>query len=366
MFVKLSNSNLTKLIGCFIILNLIIVCYHFKEYYSDPYFNSNFNSYKIEKFKNYQTGLNKIPQILVINSDENDRWEQTKQKLNDFQINSDKITRIVFKKEKPFVSNSKAYLTAFRYAQNKNYDYVLIMEDDFIFKLNHDQVTYVINMFLEKVPIKDWDVVFLSQRSGIITETIYPFLDKVKWTLTGGSFLVNKNYYTTMIDIATKSLQKLKETNDPDNPKYSIDEIWKPNQLQDKWFTFNPPFGQSTNTLFNPENKLIRPCPTQKNTKKNINKINHINQYQKQQETQKIYQKIEKEIDQEIDQELDLDVKQEKPNINFAMGKKEWDVWNFNQPSNRIKDHLDIPNRLDQDDIELKKALETITNKKQK
>jgi len=331
-----------------------------KEYYTDPYFNQPNQPNQIETFKNPPTGLNKIPRILVISSgsgsesnskENNERWNKFKKILQNHRVNLDQVTRIMHEpsKEKPYTKCSKAYLTAFRHAQDKNYDSVLILEDDFVFKLNPDQVIYVINSFLQKVPKKDWDIVFLSQRNGILTETKYPFLDRIKHTLTGGAFLVNKNYYSTMIELAKQSLRGLKGTGDK---KFAIDEIWKPNQIRDNWFTFNPLLGQSTTQICrlsetNPINVTV-PSP-------NPGQATERPFEMKGQPTPP--PATSGELKKELDQYRKESEKQKESET------KALDQWRSQigeiKPG-QIKHKLDLSGRLDQDDVELKKVLEEI------
>lgn len=357
MFWKLSNTNLVKLIWIFLILNLIILGYHFIEYYSDPYFHE---TKKItEGFKNLPTGLNQIPRILIINAEnEPERLNKLKKRLQDYQVDLENTTRILYEPSKsiPLMRCAKAYLTAFRHAQARNYDYVLIMEDDFDFSSDFkpSQITFLINDFIRQVPKKDWDVVFLVQRGASTKPTDYPFLDKVIRSLTGGAFLVNKSYYTTLIQIAKRSLKGLKETSDK---KYAIDEVWKSYQMKDNWFVFNPNLGTSGEQLCRlTEDDLSTPTAGidssefgSKSSSLEEQGITPSPNTRPPGETAELLQKLQ-------------DQRFKSQNL-YKLGVDEWDKYQAQkqkEAENSLKGKLSVPDRLDPKDADLKKVLEEI------
>jgi hypothetical protein len=247
---------------------------------------------------------------------------------------------------------AKAYLAAFRHAQDKNYDYVLIIEDDFNFKLAPVQYNYIINKFLIEVPRKDWDVVFLAHRAPQVQETKYPYLDRVTKSLTGGAFLLNKTYYNTMIEIAKISLNNLKQSGEQKN---AIDEIWKSYQLKDRWFAFNPPLGQGGQSLCSlTDDDILNITPVSRASTLTtpvlrVSTLTTPVSRASSTESQDVYYLAQ------------LDEYRKKSQAIYNSSKTQWTALEDRGSENRIKDELPVPTRFDENNSQLKKALEDIS-----
>jgi glycosyl transferase family 25 len=160
--------------------------------------NKNHVSYPPDSIKKY------ISNVIYINLDKRtDRKAEIEKELKIFD--SKQVHRIsaVSEPEHPYLGCTKSHLQALKMAKDRNWDNVLIMEDDAIW--TNIEKGYPIFERLVKEP---YDVIMLGGTYGDYDHTTY----RVKKALTTSSYLVNKSYYDTII-------QKLDEVINGFNPE---------------------------------------------------------------------------------------------------------------------------------------------------
>ena len=265
MIFKLNNNNLTNInniktkIIIFIlilIILLVILIIYFK--YNYDYNNKNNEGFEdskeIVELKR-EDGINNIDQILFINLDNRkDRLEAITKQLKNQGVNMEKVHRIIahYTPGNGHLGCSKSHRDAVQYALNNNFENIIILEDDFKFNTSPEETKNLFNKLFNEVDKMDWDVIMLDQREGIIEKTKYSFLNKITNAIGGFGYIINKKYYQILIDTFQKSVDNMsiEKTSEIGSEKWSLDQVWKVNQKNDKWLVFDPLIGKHDDELF--------------------------------------------------------------------------------------------------------------------
>ena len=249
-----NNKKLFKIIiiALIIIIITILIILHSKN-----------KNKKIEHFEDkkqnlkvpFEDGINNIDKILFINLDNRkDRLDAITKQLNDQKVNMEKVHRIPghYTPGNGHFGCSKSHRDAVQYALNNNFENVLILEDDFKFNTTTEETKNLLNKLFNEVDKSEWDVIMLDQREGIIEKSKYSFLNKITNAIGGFGYIINKNYYQILIDTFQKSVDNMssEKTSEIGSEKWSLDQVWKINQKNDKWFVFNPLIGKHDDELF--------------------------------------------------------------------------------------------------------------------
>jgi hypothetical protein len=173
-----------------------------------------------------------VEHILYINLDHRtDRKQRMEIVLENFSY--ERIQAIHTKKG--FIGSSKSHIRALEYAISKNWNHVLIMEDDM--EWNDFDKNYPKLLELMKNP---YDVIVLG---GILvshnSET-----SKLYQCNSTGAYLVSKHYYQTLLNNFKDGMNKMiYEINtsawgikEKSVHKYLIDTYWHQLQSRDNWF----------------------------------------------------------------------------------------------------------------------------------
>jgi GR25 family glycosyltransferase involved in LPS biosynthesis len=126
-------------------------------------------------------------------------------------------------------------------ALERNYDYVLILEDDFTFLVSQEELEKQLHDFFS-LNMK-FDVCMLSYnmiRSEEITGV--NIVNKVIEAQTASGYIVSHHYYDTLINILKQSIPLLFTTREHWN--YANDQIWKILQRKDNWVYFRTRIGK--------------------------------------------------------------------------------------------------------------------------
>lgn len=130
---------------------------------------------------------------------------------------------------------SMSHLKCLELAKINNYDYVLICEDDIEF-LDPELFLSQLKTFLSQND--RWDVVLIAGNNMIPYVPIDETCIKVYNCQTTTGYIVNKNYYETLIQNYKEGIQKLLKH--PTNNDYKIDKYWLSLQKQNKWYLIIP------------------------------------------------------------------------------------------------------------------------------
>jgi GR25 family glycosyltransferase involved in LPS biosynthesis len=201
--------------------------------------------------------MNTIDAIIYINLDHRkDREESILNELKLFDVPAEKIHRIagIYNKECGHIGCGQAHINALNLAVEKGWDRVLILEDDFYFKITLEDF----NTFIHTCDKVVWDVLLLSA-GRLISDMADGVIRKVISCTTTAGYIVKKSYYKTLLDKFNDSLLKMNiqledhikkyAVSSEPVPKlihgvYAIDKAWKELQSKDSFYIGEPVAGR--------------------------------------------------------------------------------------------------------------------------
>jgi glycosyl transferase family 25 len=193
--------------------------------------NTNTKQSNIDKLQKNQTLSDYIPMIFYINLDHRtDRKEALEKELVELGIPYERFPAI--KHDFGALGCSKSHLAVLKLAKQRNYPRVLILEDDFTFVVQHDNMEKVVKQIRDDS--KPYDVCMISYnivKSQDLTECYWK---KVIESLTLSGYIVQEHYYNKLIEAIEPSIPLLEKTHIQN--KYAVDVITKELQSNDKWY----------------------------------------------------------------------------------------------------------------------------------
>jgi glycosyl transferase family 25 len=163
-----------------------------------------------------------------------DRKVHVEEQLNKLGIQSERFNAI--KLENGAIGCSMSHLKCLEIAKKNNWPHLLIVEDDILF-LNPELFINQFNKFLLKH--KQWDVIILGGNNVPPYKNIDDTCVKVASCQTTTGYLVNGNYFDTLINnirIGISNLLKFPHL----HSLYAIDKYWFHLQKKDNWFLIIP------------------------------------------------------------------------------------------------------------------------------
>jgi len=138
------------------------------------------------------------------------------------------------------VGCSMSHLQCLKLAKERNYDHLMICEDDTTF-LNPTLFKNQINTFFQNINIniKKWDVLLLGGNNVPPYQPIDDTCIRVSHCQTTTCYLVQNHYFDTLIANIKEGIQHLMR--EPDNHRYyAIDMYWLQLQKKDIWLLIVP------------------------------------------------------------------------------------------------------------------------------
>jgi glycosyl transferase family 25 len=177
-----------------------------------------------------------ISKIIYINLNKRtDRKECIEKELNDFGLDYERFEAI----ETPIpgfgiVGCGLSHLAVLKLAKERNYENVLILEDDFTFLVSKEELQHQLTEFF-KLKL-DYDTCFLAYNlkkdepldNGIVNRIIEA------WTSSG--YIASKKSYDKLINLYEYAMPLLAQTRA--HWIYSNDQIWRELQQKDNWYYF--------------------------------------------------------------------------------------------------------------------------------
>lgn len=196
-----------------------------------------------------------IKHILYINLDHRpDRNEQVINELTTLGFSNHSINRFsAIKTNSPAIGCSISHLKCLEKAKSLNWDHVLIVEDDIKF-MNPILFKTQFNKLLSSN--LNWDVILLGGNNVGPYTIISDYAVKVTKCLTTTGYLVNKNYYDTLINNYRTGIQFFLQNIKSPN-KYAIDTYWFSLQQRDHWYLVYPLSVSQTVGFSDIENKIV-------------------------------------------------------------------------------------------------------------
>jgi glycosyl transferase family 25 len=182
--------------------------------------------------------MNSIDKVFYINLDKRtDRKKAIEKELHNYDIyNYERFPAIEHKIG--LVGCGQSHLAVLKLARERNYNRILILEDDFRFIVSKKEFEENMGK-IEKVV--DFDICFLSYMLHEYTESEYDFLFRVLKSQSASGYIVNKRHFDTLINEIEITNPLLEQTGH--HWIYSNDVIWYKFQLQDKYYCFKTRIG---------------------------------------------------------------------------------------------------------------------------
>ena len=177
-----------------------------------------------------------ITNILYINLDHRvDRKVQIEHEFKQFDMKPERFKAIMM--QQGAIGCSMSHLKCLQLAKERNWEHVLICEDDITF-LDPQRFRSSLDGFLKAH--NDWDVVFISGNNIPPYTPVDDNCIRVYSCQCAAGYIVKRHYYDKLIDNVKKGLTMLMR--DPTNkPQYAIDRYWFSLQRVDKWYLIIPP-----------------------------------------------------------------------------------------------------------------------------
>ena len=203
--------------------------------------NSNLNANAI-------TCIEDIKHIFYINLDHRlDRKEHVEAQLNEVGLKGFQRFNAI-KMENGAVGCSMSHLKLLQTALKKDYEHILILEDDITF-LDPELFKTQLNTFFKEQSKKEhlkkeqkgssWDVVLIAGNNMPPYQKIDDTCIKVTRCQTTTGYLVNGHYIEKLMNNVKMGLTNL--LNDPaKHTLYAIDKFWFALQETDNWFLITP------------------------------------------------------------------------------------------------------------------------------
>jgi len=175
-----------------------------------------------------------IDRIFYINLDKRtDRREEIENELK--QVNLyDRAERIeaIPTPNQGILGCTMSHLKAIRTAKERDYNNILILEDDFQFTIEKEEFENQITRLFENMPT--FDVCMISYNIQRSVETNHDFLRKVLEAQTASGYIINKCFYDKLINLYEWAIPLLEQTKEHWN--YANDQCWKRLQPEANWY----------------------------------------------------------------------------------------------------------------------------------
>jgi glycosyl transferase family 25 len=183
-----------------------------------------------------------LDKIFYINLDKRtDRRDQIEEELKQFNLydNAERI-QATYTPEQGILGCTMSHLATLKLAKEKQYNQVLILEDDFYFTITKEEFENELTQFFEtKIP---YHVCMISYKINESAPTEYPFLQKVIDGQTGSGYIVHKSFYDELINIFEEAIPLLRDTQQ--HWIYANDQIWKRLQPNSNWYALTTRCGR--------------------------------------------------------------------------------------------------------------------------
>ena len=182
-----------------------------------------------------------IDKIIYINLNKRtDRRQEIEDELNAFGLEYERFEAI----ETPGFGSlgcGQSHLAVLKIARERGYKNVLILEDDFTFLVSKEEFERQLQIFFDsKIEYNICMISYNLRKHEEIKEI--DFLWKILEVQTTSGYIINSNYYDTLIDLYEWSMPLLDSTKQHWN--YAIDQVWKCLQPKHAWFCFKTRIGK--------------------------------------------------------------------------------------------------------------------------
>lgn len=196
-----------------------------------------------------------IDKIFYINLDRRaDRNQHILDMFNECNILPDMYERFsAIEEVNGAMGCTKSHINILQIAKERNYNYILVVEDDLIINDKTNFINNVNKIFDDNI---DFDVIQISGNVLRCTSSEYKYLSKLIDSQTTSGYIVNCKYIDKLIQNYTESLNSMiLEGKKHEN---CLDIHWKVLQKTDNWFIFNPKLGYQMDGYSDIEKRITK------------------------------------------------------------------------------------------------------------
>jgi glycosyl transferase family 25 len=182
-----------------------------------------------------------IDKIIYINlKRREDRKLQIENELNSFNLSYERFeaTEIV---NHGILGCGYSHLGVLKLAKERNYNNILILEDDFVFTLSKEDFESHLEKFFDLQLQYDVFMLVYNEHQHI-QPTEHPFLSRIITSSNASAYIVNNSYYDTLIELLEINMPLLEQTKQHWN--YANDQVWCRLQQQNIWYGIKPLAGK--------------------------------------------------------------------------------------------------------------------------
>jgi glycosyl transferase family 25 len=194
-----------------------------------------------------------IDKIFYINLDRRtDRRTEIENELTTFELPFERFPAI--ERNPGIVGCGLSHLAVYKIAKERGYKNILIFEDDFYFLMDKQAFEQELTQFFDSKI--EYNVCMLAYN---VTEDAevpgHPFLRRILTGQSAAAYIVNENYYDTLIALYEWALPLLEQTGQ--HWIYSNDQCWKSLQPRDNWYYFVNRIGRQRNGFSDNANQYM-------------------------------------------------------------------------------------------------------------
>jgi len=178
--------------------------------------------------------INDINTVYINLDSRPDRNEKVLQEFKKIGISNPERFKAI-KLENGALGCSMSHLKCIEYAKKNNYKYTLVCEDDIEFL---DPNLFIRQLFKFINSNRKWDVIIIAGNNMLPYLPVDDTCIRVYNCQTTTGYIVNNEYYDTLIQNYKEGIQK--QIKEPSNNNYKIDKYWFELQKRDKWFLIIP------------------------------------------------------------------------------------------------------------------------------
>jgi GR25 family glycosyltransferase involved in LPS biosynthesis len=175
-----------------------------------------------------------IDKIFYINLDKRtDRREEIENELKHANLyNRAERIEAIPTPNQGILGCTMSHLKAIQLAKERDYNNILILEDDFQFTIEKEEFENQLSRLFENMPT--FDVCMISYNIQRSIETNHDFLRKVIEAQTASGYIINKCFYDKLINLYEWAIPLLEQTKEHWN--YANDQCWKRLQPEANWY----------------------------------------------------------------------------------------------------------------------------------
>jgi GR25 family glycosyltransferase involved in LPS biosynthesis len=186
--------------------------------------------------------MENIDKIFYINlKHREDRRNRIESELKERNILNFERFDAVQNKEFGILGCGQSHLGVLCLASYKDYENILILEDDFTFNVSGEEFQSLLKTFFDNYK-NDFDVCMIAYNMFQAEKTNIANIGRVYEAQSAAGYIVNKRSYEKLINLYVEALPLLESTRM--HWIYGNDQIWKKLQKTDKWYFIYPKVGR--------------------------------------------------------------------------------------------------------------------------